>query len=338
MAVPTLISQLSQTASLNSPGGGEAPFPDADDFIRALSAFIAILRDSGHQWVTSISGTDTITGSVASGLAAYVAGQKFSFVVAGTNTGTTPTVNFNSLGSKSITRPDGAAIAVGELKGVVHLVYTGSAMQLMGSTRATSADTATTATTATSATTAGTASAAPYSGLTGVPANIAAVAGTDSIQKMSLVTAVASTSGTAVDFTGIPSWAKKLTISFNGVSTNGSSAVTVQVGAGSIDTTGYAGSSGYTGSSSAAGLMTNGFATETASGPSVIRHGQCVLTHMGGNLWAFSSVQGRSDSAYMHIGGGTKSLSGVLDRLRITATNLTDTFDAGSISLLVEGY
>lgn len=156
MAVPTLISQLNQTANLNSPGGGEAPFPDADDFTRALSAFAAILRDSGHQWVTSISGTDTITGSVAAGLAAYVAGQKFSFVTAGANTGTAPTVNFNALGAKSITRPDGSSVAIGEIKSgqVVHLVYTGSAMQLMSSTRATTADTATTATSATTATTA----------------------------------------------------------------------------------------------------------------------------------------------------------------------------------------
>lgn len=156
MAVPTLISQLSQTAALNSPSGSDAPFPDADDFIRADGAFIAVLLDGGHQWVTSISGTDTITGSVSAGLAAYVAGQKFSFVSAGANTGTAPTVNFNSLGAKSITRPDGSSVAVGEIKSgqVVHLVYTGSAMQLMSSTRATTADTATTATSATTATTA----------------------------------------------------------------------------------------------------------------------------------------------------------------------------------------
>lgn len=146
-----------------------------------------------------------------------------------------------------------------------------------------------------------------------------------------------TTSGTAIDFTGIPTWAKRITGMFNGVSTNGSSAVTVQIGAGSVDVTSYLGSSGYTGTSSAAGLMTNGFATETASGASVVRHGHFTLTHIGSNVWIFSSVQGRSDTAFMHIGGGSKTLAGVLDRIRITATNGTDTFDAGSVGILIEG-
>jgi len=155
--------------------------------------------------------------------------------------------------------------------------------------------------------------------------------------RISLTASQVTTSGTAVDFTSIPSWAKRITVMFNGVSTNGSSAVTVQIGAGSIDATGYSGASGYTGTSSAAGNMTNGFATETASGAGVVRHGHCVLTLIGSDTWVFSSVQGRSDSTFMHIGGGSKSLSGTLDRLRITATNGTDTFDAGSVALLIEG-
>lgn len=146
-----------------------------------------------------------------------------------------------------------------------------------------------------------------------------------------------TTSGTAIDFTSIPTWAKRITGMLNGVSTNGSSAVTVQIGSGSVDVTGYAGSAGYTGTSSAAGVMVNGFATETASGAAVIRHGHFMLTHMGSNVWIFSSVQGRSDTAFMHIAGGSKTLSGVLDRLRITCTNGTDTFDAGSVGILIEG-
>lgn len=345
MAVPTLISQLSQTALLNSPGGGEAPFPDNDDFLRALSAFVAILRDSGHQWVTSISGTDTITGSVAAGLAAYVAGQKFSFVTAGANTGTAPTVNFNALGAKSITRPDGSSVAVGEIKSgqVVHLVYTGPAMQLMSSTRATTADTATAATTATSATTATTAttaSAAPWSGLTSVPANIAAVSGTDSIQKMSLVASVASTSGTAVTFTSIPTWAKKITISLSGVSTNGTSPVQVRIGSGSIDSTSYQSGGTYVGGTNEA-LGTNsgtGVVTEGSGAATILRHGHVCLTHIGSNVWTVSGVIGRQETPYAHIFGGSHTLAGVLDRVQITTVNGTDTFDAGTVGVLVEGY
>ena len=54
-------------------------------------------------------------------------------------------------------------------------------------------------------------------------------------------TAQASTSGTAIDFTGIPSWAKRITVMFNGVSTNGTSNPQIQLGSGSPTTSGYTG-------------------------------------------------------------------------------------------------
>jgi hypothetical protein len=59
--------------------------------------------------------------------------------------------------------------------------------------------------------------------------------------RMVLETAKASTSGTSVDFTGIPSWVKRVTVMFSGVSTNGTSVVLVQLGAGSVTTSGYLG-------------------------------------------------------------------------------------------------
>lgn len=54
-------------------------------------------------------------------------------------------------------------------------------------------------------------------------------------------TAVATTSGTSIDFTGIPSWAKKITVMFSAVSTNGTSPIQVQIGAGSVSNSGYVG-------------------------------------------------------------------------------------------------
>lgn len=162
----------------------------------------------------------------------------------------------------------------------------------------------------------------------------AAVAGKSQV---SLLPYQTTNGATFYDFTSIPSWAKKITINFSGVSTNGTSAVMIQIGAGSISSTGYGGSSGYTGSSSTAGLMSNGFTTETASGPGVVRHGHSTLTHLGDNYWVFSSVHGRSESQYMHVGGGSKLLSGTLDRIRITTAGGVDTFDVGFVSVLVEG-
>lgn len=45
MPVPASINDLSTTAASNSPTGGENPFPDLDNHIRALASFIAVLRD-----------------------------------------------------------------------------------------------------------------------------------------------------------------------------------------------------------------------------------------------------------------------------------------------------
>ena len=90
-------------------------------------------------------------------------------------------------------------------------------------------------------------------------------------------TAVASTSGTSIDFTGIPSWVKRITVMLNGVSTNGTSPKLVQLGSASISTTGYL-SSGLTASSagtlvtsSTAGMLINSvLAAEILSGTMIL--------------------------------------------------------------------
>ena len=74
-------------------------------------------------------------------------------------------------------------------------------------------------------------------------------------------TAVASTSGTSIDFTGIPSWAKRITVMFNGVSTNGTSQQLIQIGSGSVNATGYSSYFSVTpgGFSPATAVTTSGF-------------------------------------------------------------------------------
>ena len=157
-------------------------------------------------------------------------------------------------------------------------------------------------------------------------------------------TAVASTSGTSIDFTGIPSWVKRVTVMFNGVSTNGSSLIQAQIGAGSITNTGYksfSGGSGGAGAAAAGVTSTTGF-TIDAGGPSSgwIRYGTMGLVLLGSNLWAESHSIGMDNGAASYFGfsgGGSLTLSGTLDRVRITTVNGTDTFDAGSINILYEG-
>ena len=148
-------------------------------------------------------------------------------------------------------------------------------------------------------------------------------------------TAVASTSGTSIDFTGIPSWVKRITVMFNGMSTSGTSNLLVQVGAGSVATTGYAGTGAYLLSTPSGSLFTNGFGIAGTSAANVYQ-GQLTLTTLGSNVWTCSYVLPLSSPAQIFFGGGTITLSGTLDRVRITTVNGTDTFDAGSINIMWE--
>lgn len=167
--------------------------------------------------------------------------------------------------------------------------------------------------------------------------------GTDSaaaraqMQRITLGTAVASTSGTSIDFTSIPAWVKRITVMFSGVSTNGSSALQIQIGtSGGVQTTSYLGSYGYGQIPNA--NMSAGF-TVYADGPGDIAHGSATLNLLNSStgVWTFNSLFGWSSRAYVLLSAGSKTLSGTLDRVRITTVNGTDTFDAGSVNILYEG-
>jgi hypothetical protein len=120
----------------------------------------------------------------------------------------------------------------------------------------------------------------------------------------------------------------------NGVSTNGTSNLQVQIGAGSVTTTGYlsGASLGTTFVSSTTGLLF------TASiGAANAANGSIILTLLGNNTWTTMSVVGLTGATGAQTGGGVSpTLGGTLDRVRITTVNGTDTFDAGSINLLWE--
>jgi hypothetical protein len=148
-------------------------------------------------------------------------------------------------------------------------------------------------------------------------------------------TAKASTSGTSIDFTGIPSWVKRITVMFQGMSTNGTSQRIVQLGtSGGVVTSGYLGSTSLIGSSVLTTAITAGFGMYNGSAAETIS-GQMVLTNISGNAWIGSVVVKGSGPNTM-TGGGDITLGGTLDRIRITTVNGTDTFDAGSINILYE--
>ena len=155
--------------------------------------------------------------------------------------------------------------------------------------------------------------------------------------RMVLETAQATTSGTSIDFTGIPSWVKKITVMFNGVSTNGTSIPLVRIGAGSIDATSYqASGTGFGSTTMATTDFTTGFGLMDAMSATYAIGGAVVLALLGSNIWV-AQGSGRRGTQTGWVCGGVKTLSATLDRVRITTVNGTDTFDAGSINILFEG-
>lgn len=160
-------------------------------------------------------------------------------------------------------------------------------------------------------------------------------------QKLTQGTVAASTSGTSIDFTSIPSWVKRITISFAGVSTSGTATLRVRIGpSGGVETTGYVGSS--VGVLNGVGfVVTNhsaGFELYDGTAANVTRSGAYVLTLIDAatNTWALHGSIGESASARYDAIAGHKALAGALSIVRITTFNGTDTFDAGSINILYE--
>jgi hypothetical protein len=183
--------------------------------------------------------------------------------------------------------------------------------------------------------------------LTGVPTAPTPAPGTNNSQiataayvdgKRVLGTAVASTSGTSIDFTGIPAWAKRITVMFNEVSTNGTSSVLIQIGnSGGVETSGYA--SEASGLSNTIGSLasTAGFVLSDNSVAASTYSGNIFINTYGANFWAESAVLSFTGNTKTSVSGGGKTLSGTLSRIRITTVNGTDTFNAGSINIMYEG-
>jgi hypothetical protein len=150
-------------------------------------------------------------------------------------------------------------------------------------------------------------------------------------------TAVASTSGTSIDFTSIPSWVKRVTVMFNGVSTNGTSVPRVQLGAGSITTSGYAGVNLLAGAVSGSGTLSAGFDVNSGlTNVSNLFTGTYVFSLITGNTWVGITSLGDSFATTACFIQGSIALAGTLDRVRITTVNGTDTFDAGTVNIFYE--
>jgi hypothetical protein len=157
--------------------------------------------------------------------------------------------------------------------------------------------------------------------------------------RLVLTTSVNTTSGTSIDFTGIPSWVRRITVMLLTVSTNGTSGVQIQLGdSGGVETTGYSTSGTAITGTNTCGIsaFTSGFVM-LGSLAGASRSGAIVFTNIATNYWVgIGNIdeQGGAQAGYTQ---GYKEVSATLDRIRLTTVNGTDAFDAGLVNIIYEG-
>jgi len=162
-------------------------------------------------------------------------------------------------------------------------------------------------------------------------------AGTDyRINGITVGTDTASTSGSSIDFTGIPAGVKRVTLSFENVNGSGTEDWLVRLGdSGGIETTGYTGHGERNGTTI---RITNGFALMDGYSANEEYDGFCALwlKDAANNTWAQNGALGGVDADNVRRTSlGMKSLSGVLTQVRVMTAG-SDTFGSGSISMTYE--
>ena len=269
------------------------------------------------------SGVYTLTPVPA--ISAYVGGQRFN-VMFNAVSASTNTININGLGAKSLKMYNSAGTkidAVFALNQVIDIIYDGTDFVMTPPQSLLAGGTFTGAITGTT--------------INGTTMQYGGVA----MPRMVQGTAIASTSGTAVDFTGIPSWVKRINVMLNGVSTSGASDIIVRIGPTTVpETTGYLGCAiQVSGGSNVGGsnATDNGFCIAPSVSNATVFYGTAVLTLLNGSMWISTSNLSRSDANCSITGSGSKTITGTLGVVRITTVNGTDTFDAGLINILYEG-
>jgi hypothetical protein len=259
-------------------------------------------------------------------LTALTAGQRFN-VTFNATAGTNPTLAISGLTAKNLKYYDstGTKQAVTATQVVANLisdvVYDGTDYVVLNAAGAVNS------------------AATNASYVTGTATNEYLTPAVARARNLVLGTSVASTSGTSIDFTGIPSWVKRITIMLAGVSTSGTSNPLFQIGdAGGVEVSAYSSASGVvTGSAVTNKNYTTGFGLNGNLAANSL-HGTVVLILLDAatNTWACNGQTCLSNSNISQFICGSKALSATLDRVRITTEGGTDTFDAGLINIIYE--
>lgn len=331
------------TPTANIPMGNNKITGLAAATVRTDAASLATIQDGTGVYVATVGGTaDVITLTPSPAISSYVAGQTFRFLAAGTNT-TNVTVNISSLGAKAITKNGTTALTAGDIQSgeMVEITYDGTRFilgkighnqadnlfRVVGSSDATKrvafeVDGLTTATTRT----------VTVPDKSGTMAMIG--------DSSNLGTPVNSTSGTQIDFTGIPSWVREITVTLSDVSTSGATDYLVlQIGdSGGVETTSYISTFSH---------IINGATTATVESrtdsfgfgfidAASAYHGAITLSLLNAstNMWVCHGVLSSIGSGIVIVhSAGRKALSATLDRVRVTTVS-GRTFDGGQINII----
>jgi hypothetical protein len=166
-------------------------------------------------------------------------------------------------------------------------------------------------------------------------------AGTYTISPASSGTVSGTITVVGIDFTGIPSWVKRVTIMLSGVSISGTTSLQLRLGtSGGFVTSGYSSNIGViTAASTSAGSVatTTGLIIINSGGTADTTSAVLSLNNFTGNVWTYSGTGGRTGNvcAY-YVSAIPLTLSGALTQVRLTTVNGTDTFDAGSVNIMYE--
>ena len=128
----TCITKDGQTTpTANIPMGGFKITNLATGTAATDAATVAQIQSNGAALVT-VTGTDTLTGSLTPALVAYVTGAVYYFVAPAANTGAV-TLNIDTLGAKNVTRDGTTALVAGDIVSgeMVAVVYDGTRFQLI---------------------------------------------------------------------------------------------------------------------------------------------------------------------------------------------------------------
>ena len=341
MPVPSSITDLSTTAASNGPAGTDPISNTLDDYLRAIQAIMRSesLNKSweapGHT-ITWLSATQfTVPADLT---ATYRIGRRVKATLAGpTYAYSTITASSFAAGVTTVTVENDSAALTSPISAIelgpdiLSLVEAGSSRL---ATRAWA--TAYIAALVASETQAGISelgTAAEY--LTGTDPNRVLTLKTARDNNLVRSAATATTSGKFKDVTGIPAWAKRVTIVFNGVSLTGTDYLTVQLGdSGGIETSGYV--SALSSGSTAVQDGTCFLAAGNSSGTSTEFMGAVTLFNVSGNTWVMTGVTGSNGISVQSVVNGRKTLSDTLTQLRVTTFVGTLDFDAGSFSVFWE--